>query len=84
MLLDIFIPASTINLIGSIIGLAILIFAGIWTLFGFIKLFSWMIGGPYVYKPGKEYNYKPEELWEPPAYWKEALEKAKKDWNVNK
>jgi len=25
-------------------------------------------------------NREPKELWEPPAYWKDALEQAKKDW----
>jgi len=30
--------------------------------------------------PDTDYHYKPEELWEPPTYWKAALEQAEKDW----
>ena len=29
---------------------------------------------PWKYKEPEQYDYKPEELWEPPVYWKEWKE----------
>ena len=58
----------------KIIGLAALMGAGMIALFYLIKGFTALINHPkvdgFLNPPVRPYNYKPEELWEPPAHWK--------------
>lgn len=56
----------------KILGLAALILVGMGALAGLGYLFTKAIqsADPILNKPVKPYNYKPEELWEAPSYWK--------------
>jgi hypothetical protein len=63
-----------IVLILKIIGLAALMCAGMFGLFLLMRGLSRIINNPKVdavlNPPPTPYNYKPEELWEAPSYWK--------------
>jgi len=58
----------------KIIGLSALMFAGLVGLHYLVKGIGAFLNHPkvdgFLNPPIKPYNYKPEELWEPPVYWK--------------
>ena len=64
----------------KILGLAILILAGIGLIGLILKAFSKAVNSPDFDRifnpPVTPYNYKPTELWEAPAHWK--------NWETNK
>lgn len=43
---------------------------------------SYILGGPWKYKPQEEYKYSDKELWTPPSHWTVSLKQAKEDWKV--